>query len=34
VVVLVTIVTPHVGPFMILRRLSYSTGNRNSFLII
>jgi hypothetical protein len=26
VVVLVTIVTPHVGPLMILRRLSYTTG--------
>jgi hypothetical protein len=34
VVVLVTIVTPHVGPLMILRRLAYTTGNRNSFLII
>jgi hypothetical protein len=32
VVVLVTIVTPHVGPLMILRRLAYTTGNR--FLII
>jgi hypothetical protein len=31
VVVLVTIVTPHVGPFMILRRLAYIIGNR--FLI-
>jgi hypothetical protein len=28
VVVLVTIVTPHVGPLMILRRLAYTTGNR------
>jgi hypothetical protein len=27
-------VTPHVGPLMILRRLAYTTGNRNSFLII
>jgi hypothetical protein len=34
VVVLVTIVKPHVGPLMILRRLAYTTGNRNSFLII
>jgi hypothetical protein len=34
VVVLVTIVTPHVGPLMILRRLAYTTGNRNSFLVI
>jgi hypothetical protein len=34
VVVLVTIVTPHVGPLMILRRLSYNTGNRDSILII
>jgi hypothetical protein len=34
VVVLVTIVTPHVGPLMILRRLTYTTGSRNSFLII
>jgi hypothetical protein len=33
VVGLVTIVTPHVGPLMILRRLAYTTGNRNSFLI-
>jgi hypothetical protein len=32
VVVLVTIVTPHVGPLMILRRLACTTGNR--FLII
>jgi enterochelin esterase-like enzyme len=32
VVVLVTIVTPHVGPLMILRRLAYTTGNK--FLII
>jgi hypothetical protein len=32
VVVLVTIVTPHVGPLMIFRRLAYTTGNR--FLII
>jgi hypothetical protein len=31
VVILVTIVTPHVGPLMILRRLAYTTGNRNSF---
>jgi hypothetical protein len=31
VVVLVTIVTPHVGPLMILRRLAYSAGN--SFLL-
>jgi hypothetical protein len=28
VVVLVTIVTPNVGPIMILRRLAYTTGNR------
>jgi hypothetical protein len=28
VVFLVTIVTPHVGPLMILRRLTYTTGNR------
>jgi hypothetical protein len=28
VVVLVTIVTPHVGPLMIFRRLAYKTGNR------
>jgi hypothetical protein len=28
VVVLVTIVTPPVGPLMILRRLAYTTGNR------
>jgi hypothetical protein len=34
VVVLVTIVTPHVGCLMILRRLAYTTGNRHSFLII
>jgi hypothetical protein len=34
VVVLVTIVTPHVGLLMILRRLAYTTGNNNSFLII
>jgi hypothetical protein len=27
VVVLVTIVTPHVGPLMILRRFSYTTGS-------
>jgi hypothetical protein len=27
-VVLVTIVTPHVGPLMILRILAYTTGNR------
>jgi hypothetical protein len=32
VVVLVTIVIPHVGLLMIFRRLSYTTGNR--FLII
>jgi hypothetical protein len=32
VVVLVTILTPHVGPLVILRRLAYTTGNR--FLII
>jgi hypothetical protein len=30
VVVLVTIVTLHVGPFMIFRRLAYTTGNRHS----
>jgi hypothetical protein len=34
VVVLFTIVTSHVGPLMILRRLAYTTGNRISFLII
>jgi hypothetical protein len=34
VVVLVAIVTPHVGPLMILRRLAYTTGNRSNFLII
>jgi hypothetical protein len=34
VVFLVTIVTPHVGLLMILRRLAYTTGNRNSFLTI
>jgi hypothetical protein len=28
VVVLVTIVTPHVGPLIIFRRLAYTTGNR------
>jgi hypothetical protein len=28
VVVLVTIVTPHVGILMILRRIAYTTGNR------
>jgi hypothetical protein len=33
VVVLITIVTPHVEPLMILRRLSYTTDNRNSFLL-
>jgi hypothetical protein len=32
VVVLVTIVTPHVEPLMIIKRLAYTTGNRNSFL--
>jgi hypothetical protein len=32
VVVLVTIVTPHVGTLMMFRRLAYTTGNR--FLII
>jgi hypothetical protein len=32
VVVLDTIVTPHVGPLMMFRRLAYTTGNR--FLII
>jgi hypothetical protein len=31
VVVLVTIVTPHVGPLMILRRLAYTTGNRFTY---
>jgi hypothetical protein len=31
VVVLVTIVTPHVGPLMILRRLLYTTGNRCTY---
>jgi hypothetical protein len=34
VVVLVTIVTPHVGSHTILRRLAYTTGNRKYFLII
>jgi hypothetical protein len=34
VVVLVTIVTPRVGPLMILRRPAYTTGDRNTFLII
>jgi hypothetical protein len=34
VVVLVTIVTPHVESLMTFRRLPYTTGNRNSFLII
>jgi hypothetical protein len=34
VVVLVTIVIPHVGLLMILRRLAYTTGNRNCFLNI
>jgi hypothetical protein len=34
VVVLVTIVTPHVGPLMIFRRLAYTTSNRYSILII
>jgi hypothetical protein len=34
VVVFVTITTPHVGPLMILRRLAYTTDNRNCFLII
>jgi hypothetical protein len=27
-------VTPHVGSLMTFRRLPYTTGNRNSFLII
>jgi hypothetical protein len=31
VVVLVTIVTPHVGPLMILRRLAYTTGKRFTY---
>jgi hypothetical protein len=31
VVVLVTIVTPHVGPLMIFRRLVYTTGNRCTY---
>jgi hypothetical protein len=31
VVVVVTIVTPHVGPLMILRRLAYTTGNSDCF---
>jgi hypothetical protein len=31
VVVLVTIVTPHVGPLMIFRRLAYTTGNRCTY---
>jgi hypothetical protein len=34
VVVLVTIVTPNVGPLMMLRSLAYTTGNRFSLLII
>jgi hypothetical protein len=36
VVVLVTIVTPNVGPLMIFRfrRLDYTTGNRSCLLII
>jgi hypothetical protein len=34
VVVLVTIVTPHVEHLRIPRRLAYTTGNRNSFFII
>jgi hypothetical protein len=34
VVVLVTIVTPHVVTLMTLIRLAYTTGKRNSFLII
>jgi hypothetical protein len=34
IVVLVIIVTPHVGLLMILRRLAYTTGNRYSCLII
>jgi hypothetical protein len=34
VVVLVTIVTPHNGSLRILRRLAYTTGNKNLFLII
>jgi hypothetical protein len=34
VVVLVTIVSPHVGPLIILRRFAYTTGNQNCFLII
>jgi hypothetical protein len=32
-VVLVTIVKPHVGPLRILRRFVYTIGNRNSFLL-
>jgi hypothetical protein len=31
VVVLVTIVTPHVGTLMILRRLAYTAGNRCTY---
>jgi hypothetical protein len=31
VVVLVTIVTPHIGPLMILRRLVYNTGIRSTY---
>jgi hypothetical protein len=31
VVALVTIVTPHIGPLMILRRLAYTTGNRCAY---
>jgi hypothetical protein len=34
VVVFVKTVTPHIEPLMILRKLAYTTGNRNSFLII
>jgi hypothetical protein len=33
VVVVVTIVTPHVGPLMILRRLVYTTGKDTPFLL-
>jgi hypothetical protein len=33
VVALVTIVTSHVGPLMILRQLAYTTGNKLPFLL-
>jgi hypothetical protein len=34
VVVLVTIVTPHVGPLMMFRRLAYTTGNRFRIILL